>query len=142
MFTVDVDVKLRAELEAIALRVPLAVDAGLKGVGEAARAVATAKVGKIYLRPIPRRKNGTPMWARSGDLFAQIKQPLKVTKTSVTIGVDAKYRHREALGVEWNPKRPGLGVIRKNPFIREALAEIESNPNEIFAKEFEKALGI
>lgn len=139
MLTIDIDARAMAELRGFALRIPLAVEAGLKNVGTNAQVLAAQGAAKIYARPIPRSRRGRPFWERSGKLLRELKKPLLVTKTKVEFGVDLNYAAaRHGLGVDWMPRKPALGVIRKNPFMADARKQIEPKVGELFAVAFEK----
>lgn len=137
MFSVSVEVPIADILRSIQ-DFEEARDAGLMRVATHLQGIAERQVGRIYARPIPRRKNGNLMWARTGNLAKAVAAAPIWEKESVELRADVEYaRRRHELGVSWQPKKPALGIVRRNPFFAETqeitLPQIES----LFTEGFE-----
>ena len=145
MAILELEVKdpVSAELKSIAQRFPAACDVALGRVGKIVQNAAIRQVDRISNRPIPTRAQvnaynrkggkkpkpkrvggkGEKAWSRDGGLLRAVQGGYSAQAGQVTLKADVPYAlARHDLGTEaWIPKRPALGVIRKNPFFTEAL---------------------
>ena len=71
----------------------------------------------------PSRASNQPLWEPSGGLLRSVQaKPFWDGPASIELRADVPYAaSRHGLGVEWMPKSPAMGVIRRNPFFTEAL---------------------
>jgi len=85
--------------------------------------------------------SGKKAWERTGRLANAIEKGLSQQPGQVTISADVPYaKARHGLGVEWTPKRPALGITRKNPFFAEAIAITEPQVGPIFTNALKNEL--
>lgn len=151
-------------LDRIAAGIPDAIEAGVKAVMKDVSDIADTRAGKIYRRTIPKqkmrkatrerlhgkksRKKLRPQWERSGDLFegidpSLIEYPSQREANLEVRGRAAKYaRRRHELGESWTPKNPAGGVIRHNPFFKEAVKISKPKIQPVFESAFKAKLGI
>ena len=138
MLEIKVDSQIEGQLAEMARLVPVAVTAGLMAVGKREQQIAVREISKIKARPIPRRKNGKAMWKRSGRLLASVKAPLIARGNNLSLAPKVAYAgRRQGLGVAWTPRKPALGIIRKNEF----LVDTQKALGPMAAPIFEKAFG-
>lgn len=143
MLEFKVDSQIEQQLTEMARCVPGAVAAGLMAVGKREQQIAIQQVGKIYARPIPRRKNGKAMWKRSGRLLAAVKAPLVARGNDLSLAPNVVYAgRRQGLGVDWTPRKPALDIVRKNEFLVDTQKAIEPMAAPIFEKAFGEKLGL
>jgi hypothetical protein len=156
---ITVDLSPLRDLDARAQSLPNAQRAGLRRVGEHIQQVMLMEAGKIDNRPIPTRQQlrsykrtkkrprrvggeGEPAWTRTGALKRAIQAPLVElggSEPSLELRVDAPHAvSREAMGQDWTPKRPALGIIRRNAFARDALRITEPQIEPLFIDGFNK----
>ena len=143
MLEFKVDSQIDQQLAEMARQLPVAVAAGLMAVGRREQQIAIREVGKIYTRPIPRRKNGKAMWKRSGRLLTGIKAPLVARGNDLSLAPNVAYAgRRQGLGVDWTPRKPALGIVRKNEFLADTQKALEPIAPAIFEKAFQEKLGL
>lgn len=136
MLSITVDVPI-AQVLGAAQDIEEARKAGLLRVATHVQNIAERQVARIYVRSIPRSKSGRPMWERSGDLARAVAAAPKWENSAVVLTADLPYAaRRHGLGVDWMPKRPALGIIRKNPFFAEAADITEPQIEALFADGF------
>jgi len=136
MLAVSVEVPIRDVLRSIE-DFEEARKAGLMRVATHLQNIAVRQVGRIYARPIARRKNGAPMWERTGDLAKAVAAASIWDKEAVELRADLEYANRRhELGVSWQPKKPALGIVRRNPFFAETKEITAPQVADLFADGF------
>jgi hypothetical protein len=159
MFEIKIDIpKVEAEIKAAFDAVDKSVESGLMNTAKGAQGVAEQKVEAIEKSPIPSRSqvnafnakggrrrtsraaSNAPAWERTGELASDVKQPpVFENKNEVSFSFDAEHANRRhGLGVDWQPKAPALGVVRKNSFFEETERDISADEAaQMFAEGFE-----
>lgn len=101
-------------------------------MGERLQHHAQIEVAKIYARP---SISGKKSWTRSGDLKNAVDAPIRYDGETATFAVDVPYAdRRHGLGVDWQPRNPAGGVVRRNPFFTDALDKLEPESQGIFER--------
>lgn len=159
MSTLEMNIDLSAikKLQGDMDNVPEATKAGLERVANHAKSMALRFAGQINKRPIPtkaqvkafNRKTGASpgkvpkrvggrgdkAWTRTGGLIRAIDSSIQwVNGTSIMMLVDLPYGlARHDLGTPlWIPKKPALGIIRKNDFFNQTEKAIEPQVERLF----------
>ena len=144
MIEIQIDLSVIRDLQMLQRQMPLAVAAGLKRAGEHTQQIAIRETGKIYARTIPLgKRNRKPKWKRSGDLLDSIRSPLLYGKADVSLKSDVVYaKSRHGLGVDWQPHKPALGIVRRNPFFSDTQEKVEPQIGPLFEQGFGEVLGL
>jgi hypothetical protein len=150
----------RREFEAKVQAIDPAHAAGMLRVAEAAQQVGERQVGKIYARRIPsksevnayrregrparprRNSSDGPAWERSGELAESVEAaPVFENENEIDLFSDTEHSEsRHGLGVDWEPKAPALGVVRRNPFFQETVDIVQPNADDLFRDGMEEVL--
>ncbi len=95
---------------------------------------------------------GKPAWVRTGSLIAGLRwQVISPTEAAIVMtGPAAEYAYRNdltgggrhGLGVNWTPKKPALGIIRRNPFFMDADRKTAPQVQKLFEDGLRKELGL
>lgn len=142
-----------AKVAGLANQIPEATKAGLRAVTDTlAKPQSEKQADKIESRPIPLGKRSRkPKWKRSGrngGIAGSIAS--RVDRSSATVFVRGKAavyatrgdRSRHELGESWTPANPADGVVRNNPFFKEAEETIAPQVQPVFLQGFANELKV
>lgn len=147
MFTITVNYGALTSLNLQVKKMPQAVAEVLRAVTSLVDKEVKEQIQKIYDRPIPvRPRTGRPMWVRTGDLMNGRLQIIVVSGREAQIDIkgraEAYALRRHELGVSWMPKRPALGIIRRNPFMTDAIKNVEPQIQPLVDAVFAEQIGL
>jgi hypothetical protein len=149
------------ELRRIESHLDAAANFALYKVGLHVQSIAVRQANRIAARPVPTRAqvnaynrkgggkrprriggSGAKAWTQTGRTVESIKQGLSsVSGGQVSLTADVPWAlKRHGLGVDWQPKRPALGIMRKNPFFSEAIVITAPQAGPIFNNAFANEL--
>lgn len=155
---IDIKFKVVDDLKGLREKFDKAIQAGVKTVTEKIADRAKKNAGKIADRPIPKSSTGRDLWERTGELEKSIEATFP-TEDSGRIALEPESKPAEAFqgesewdgyghrrhqlgetsndfGDGWKPKNPAEGVIRNDPFLKDAVEETDA---EEIAGDFEAA---
>lgn len=167
-FEVQIKNTATAGLNAMAQRSQSAAMVGLRRSAKVVQNMAIRQVQTIYRRSIPttsqvsayNRKSGggkrpkrvggkgKPAWKRTGDLLKAVQAEPVEKDGEIVLSADTPYaKSRHQLGAEdfgsykgWTPKNPAIGVVRTNPWAKEAVEKTEPQIQPVFEAAYLRAL--
>lgn len=135
---IRLDLSALNRLDDVARNAPQAVEGALDRTAQVVLNAKVRQVRKTYARAIPKRKNGTPMWKRSGDwLEGQSIESKPGERTITTTGNAEKYESRLA-----NLPTGAGGVNRTNKAAENAARIVEPQVARVFESELKNRLGL
>lgn len=149
------DVKFKgnpgADLKRLSAYVPNAAQKANEAVGTLGERILKRRIGRIYVRTIPRSRTGRPLWKRSGALR---RSPVRAVSTPQRLQIGFAGRpatpiksypggyaqRRSELGVTWQPTNPAGGLTRRNDFLGETREILETQAPTVWSAVFEREL--
>lgn len=130
----------------VAKKVEEASHVGVAAVADLVKRHEERQIGNIANRRIPQSSTGRPLWKRrgaNGGILGGLTTTFE-SRQSATVSIEGAAKRyaarREGLGVDWTPKSPAGGIVRKNTFARDTVRIADPQVQPVFEAAFRAEL--